>query len=51
MFKYDVWVSLGVDGLEGNDGMNVVRDVGEFVGGKYGVRRLRKEYDVYGRRW
>lgn len=51
LFKHDARASLGVDGLEGNDGMNVARDVGEFVGGKHGVRRPRKEHDVYGRRW
>ncbi|KAK0742533.1 SNF2 family N-terminal domain-containing protein [Apiosordaria backusii] len=54
LFKHDARASLGVDdGLEGNDERNVVRDVGEFVSGKHGVRRpgAKREHDVYGRRW
>ncbi|KAK0673001.1 putative ATP-dependent helicase [Cercophora samala] len=51
LFKHDARASLGADGLEGNDERNVARDVGEFVSGKHGVRRPRKEHDVYGRRW
>ncbi|KAK4170995.1 putative ATP-dependent helicase [Triangularia setosa] len=51
LFKHDARVSLGVDELDGNDERIVARDVGEFISGKHGVRRLRKEHDVYGRRW
>ncbi|KAK4199749.1 putative ATP-dependent helicase [Triangularia verruculosa] len=51
LFRHDARASLGGGDEEGSDERNVARDVGEFVSGKHGVRKPRREHDVYGRRW